>query len=634
MILIPVFEHSQFKNLNSFDFSSYSKIVIAILYEGRVDRELISKLQLNSSVKLTTYEEASSNINQARISKIAVDIVSKIKFDDYYYGHLFNTLGNMSSLYIHQAVYKLIMLDKLVETRKFNKVVVFGDRNLSFDFPERVDVKTLYHWESSIIPLVNYYLHIKGIVAENIPIKFKFKLKVEHFIRRLLLNGYKFITLLKRKIGLLFSRKSTDLINSWLDSSNNVAIIIRAQSEYWTVKPLLNQLKKDGFNPIIIQDDLIKNPSSKKTLDNDAAEYISIHDDISFFHIIYYWLKYSFNFFFAKYHIARLAKTDDVDSILAEVFLNRRFYPTWMSSTLHSLPEISLFEKEVKAILKKYNVKFLITMDMVDQWSAVIGNIGRELGVKSLIIQNTVLDDIIYFKPVASDYIAVSGRHSKSLLSRSGVDKSSILDIGLPIFDDIFKHSTMHTGMINEQCNIVVATQPFVQEFDFNRQLICDLVDILDKYNKKITLIIKPHPRESSEKYQLLVKTIECSNVSIVVNNLDNILLLAKDCDIFISRTSTAIQSFILLGRVCISYLDNYPKEICSRLDYLSSDACLKAYNKKELESVFEDIFSNSGRVYGLFKEDRDAYIKESIGQFDGKSSKRISQFISNNIDG
>ena len=108
---------------------------------------------------------------------------------------------------------------------------------------------------------------------------------------------------------------------------------------------------------------------------------------------------------------------------------------------------------------------------------------------------------------------------------------------------------------------------------------------------------------------------------------------MANECDVFISRTSTALQSFILLGRLSISYLNAYPVDICERIDYLKSDATIKCESKKELRKIVNETFKNYSDLLERFEMSRNEYINNCIGRFVGKSSERIAKLVQENID-
>ncbi len=625
MILIPVCERSHLDYLEDIAFLPSEKVVIAILFEGLVPSALISKLNSKCSVEFIAFESLSSALNQTKISEKSVNIISRIKCSGFY-GEKFTTFSNMLSLHIHPVVNILSMIELLITENKYSEVITFGCKRGGVNYPERTDVKTLYHSELSLTPIIVEYLKKEGLPVKVINIKSGVVVKFQNSLRRMLLNGYKFYVVLRRKI---YQARMNNSLGDKASELNNVAVIIRAQSEYWTVKPLLEALKADGLNPVIVQDDLIKNPSCKKTLDEDGASYISIHSGMSISSMVFTWIKASYLFIFSQQKISKLVSVDVARDNIEKTILDKKFLSTWMNSTLHSLPELAVFETELLGLNKIYDFKCFITMDMVDQWSAIIGKLGRELGTKTLILQNTVLDDIIYPRPIATDFIAVSGSHTRTLLKKSNCSDNRILNFGLPIHDDIYKRYQQHSGKLNSQFRIVLATQPFVQDYDYNKNLILDLLEILNACTTKVTLILKPHPREEISSYRKLVKGLVCKgNITILVNESDNILLLAENCDLFISRTSTAIQSFILLGRVCVSYLNQYPVEICDRLDYLGSDACIKTFDKKDFKGCIENLLQNFDVVFEQFSINREMYIDEYIGDFDGGSSTKLSRFI------
>lgn len=624
MYLMPLYDPVHLNDLGQIKLPQGSHLTVAFLFEGKITANKLQMLSEDYQVSVVEFNEIVGLVDQIEASNKATEVVSKIACDGYL-GEKVHVLSNMLSLHIHSSVHTLCVIDALLERGQYTSVITFGCWGTGFNFPERTDVKTLYYPEMSKTALINAYVKEKGISVVCIKVRSSLLVRGASLLRRLLLNGYKFCVTLKRRL----QTSSTEFNGLNPDSNANVGILIRAQSEYWTVKPLLTQLKKSGYNPVIIQDDLIKNPSSKKTLDSDSASYIPIHSAIGVYKLISIWVVSTFRFLFGVTKISKTYRSSGASTSLERVFLSSDKAPIWIASSLHSLPELSVFEYELKQLINRYSFECLITMDMVDQWSAVVGDIGREYKVKTLIIQNTVLDDIIYPRPIATDYMAVSGEKVQKLLIRSGALDSRILNFGLPIHDDIYHRYIPHVMSESGSFKVIVATQPFIQSYDYNRNLIEDVFDVLNEYGIEANLIIKPHPRENSSLYVKLVDSLKPSEaVRVSVETSDNILEMAKGCDLFVSRTSTALQSYIMLGRLSIAYLNEYPEDICERLDYLSSDACVKLSDKNQLRSYISNLLEDYDNTYSNFMHHRQNYINHCIGCFEGNAAESICRFV------
>lgn len=624
MYLVPVYDPKHLNYLSKIELPSGSSIEIAFLFDAG-DKELLPvDLHEHYSVTVIPNNEIVNLVDQTEVSRKCTEIVSKLVFSGDI-GRKAFILSNMHSLSIHPIVNMLCMIEKLCVKKKYTKVLTFGCRGSFFDFPERVDVKSFYQPETSKTTLINEWLNEEKIPYQKIAIKPILRVYFAHVFRRLLLNLYKFFVISSRKIKLINRSKRP----IYPKGPKKIGVLVRAQSEYWTVKPLLEFMKKNGSEPLLIQDDLIKNPSCKKTLDVETEDYVPIHSVIGFYKLVHIWILSSCKFFFSSIFFSKNVEIKNPNSSLERVLLNRKNVKHWISSTLHSLPELSVFEYEIKKIITDYSLDCLVTMDMVDQWSAILGEIGKNLGIKTLIIQNTVLDKIIYPIPVATDFIAVSGPEVKALLNNSAPVNSRTLDFGLPIHDDIFRRYTPHSGQLENTFTIVVATQPFVQDYDYNMNLIVDVISAFEDLFFKVNIILKPHPRENISLYKKLINVLNVPNkIKFSLSSVDNILDLADKCDLFISRTSTAIQTFILLGRVTVSYLNEYPKDVSNRIDYLSCSACQNIANKKELFSLARNLESSYSEIFNDFLKHRSSYIKHHIGTFDGEATQRIYDFL------
>ncbi|NUW68974.1 hypothetical protein [Vibrio coralliilyticus] len=627
MILVPVFSEKQLYKINEINLSEYDEITVAILFDGVPEKSILNEIENVNNIEIVYSTMLSSKLDQSDISQKAIDIVRSISFpNDIFLQDKLDSLANMFTLHIHHVISQMTMIEIILQNGNYSHALILGANGDGFDFPERNDIKALLSLELTLPPLLKIFLSRKNIEVIFFPTCSERFIKLKHRLRSLLLNGYKFSVVLKRKIY-SYRYKSKNNIEA---NNKKVAILVRAQSEYWSVKPLLLELKLRGLEPVIIQDDLIKNPSCEKTLKLDGVDYIPIHSAIRFSSLISNWVINTVKYFSLKSRIQKeayiIANENDIEATLLE----KQFYPVWLASTLHALPELSVFNSEIHNLHEIYNFDCFVTMDMVDQWGATIGDFGLEKELPTYTLQNTVLDEISYPRPISTKYMAVSGSEVIRLLAKSGAKQDSILSFGLPVHDEIYNSYQRHIGRINGKCQIVLATQPFVQDFDFNYNLIHDVLNILAKSNVIVNLIIKPHPREDINKYHGMISKFDFKNIVIEVNNSNNILELAELCDLFISRTSTAIQSFIMLGRISISYLNGYPPEIVNRLDYLDTNACLKAYDIHQLENEIFNVLTEFDIVYNNFIGFREQYIKDYIGNFDGKASFRLSEFISN----
>lgn len=601
---------------------SKEKISAVFLFEGSISDTDIEYLRNNGINNFYYLGDFSSVVSNFDVSRDVSFAMNKIKFvEESEYSSFFKKMKNMFALYLHPFIYKLTVLRYILLEKNITELLMVSKNDFFFDFPERPDVNRMLVLESCFYPLINDLcanLNITVSFSNNKKSTYVFIL---HRFRSLLLNFYKFTTILFRKF------KTESKFFSSNRPQKKIGIIIRAQSEYWTVKPVLKQFEKYGFNPVIIQDDLIKNPSSKAVLDSEGVDYVHIHSKISYLKLFTLWLSSSIKFFKAKRYLKNNVHSEKVENSIEGLILNENRLSTLLASSFHSLPEISVYEHELMMLQNEYNFDVVITMDMVDQWAASLGYMGKQLNFKTIIIQNTVLDKIYYPIPVLTDYFIANGKFVEELLSLSNPKEGSVVYLGSPLQDGFYsyyKKLKKNDGVTK----ILIATQPFVQNYDYNETLLRELLNVLSFFEGRFELIIKPHPREKVDYYSV-IKSLDCGpDVEILISSQDDILKHAEETSLFLSRTSTAIQSFVLMGIPVVSYLESYPADICSRLDYLESSCTVKCFNQDELKIYINEFLNNYEHVYSEFVKNRKSYIEEYVGLFDGKASERIVAFI------
>lgn len=132
---------------------------------------------------------------------------------------------------------------------------------------------------------------------------------------------------------------------------------------------------------------------------------------------------------------------------------------------------------------------------------------------------------------------------------------------------------------------VLVATQPFVQEFDYNAALVESLETAASDLNFPLVWILKPHPREPLGKYETVRDELASRSQSVTLFNgpFEDAL---SEADVVLSRTSTSLEFAALGGVPGIAHLHRYPRDIVDRLDYLRSSVNDKSYDTSGLRAL------------------------------------------------
>ncbi len=173
------------------------------------------------------------------------------------------------------------------------------------------------------------------------------------------------------------------------------------------------------------------------------------------------------------------------------------------------------------------------------------------------------------------DKIAVMDNVAFREMIAEGFDPDTLVITGQPAFDTLAvyklnfnietRQNIRHNFKIDEnELFVVFVSQPLSSvygEDESNSQflgytektVIKDLVDALDKISqdceKKITLIIRPHPRESSYEYQKITSNV----IRIIVSNDSNPRYLVMSSDLVIGMNTELLVEACYLGCIVVS---------------------------------------------------------------------------------
>ncbi|WP_155105409.1 hypothetical protein [Prochlorococcus marinus] len=600
------FEHSQ-KNISNIDLivsvvpginmeklNKYKKTITfeKLIKENKITQKMISTLASNYSKELIS-------------SKILKRIMRKSKIEKYNY--IKKALLNYTAIIVHDSFGLSLIFDALIRNG-MQKAIFYCNRG-------GFQIKDLYDTNYFLDNNLYYKRHLQYLCNTNgIAFKGIKKVSLGNFsikIRDWTIYVYRFIILSLRCI------KNNEKIKR---QKLNAIHLIRSEVELYSSEPIIKETTARGDNYIYIVDDLMKFPTCTKVIKSKDYNWLSIHSftnfkDIYITFIKVIWILKNIESFnkkmipntnMSKYGF--LGESNQIKSILYKILLN-------------SLPEIIIHEKQLKKVLNLLKPKYIVSYDQIDKYGAVQGSVAKENSIGSVMIQTTAIDDIKYPYPLSMDNMIVSSEKVKDILLSSGAKKNKIHDFGLPSLYGIkSKGDKKIEELLNKRDNqliILIATQPFVSDINYNDLLVNNVINTLAKSTYNIKIVIKPHPREAKQKNYIEKQSIPKLHI---VTNYDKFENLLKKADIVISRTSTVIQTSIIGGVPPISYLEMYPSEIINRLDYLESKATYKCLTKEQLSYILSEYISKERRIDKLkeFKKNRNRYINK---QFKGNNS-------------
>lgn len=543
-------------------------------------------------------------------------------------------------LYYRDFLIFTAYLKKIILQDKLSDFLTFGNSALRFHCPERLDLSPLFDNE-----LVYYHL-IKKICKElNVVL-----ITVSRFV--LLFSPIKFyfrsvlITLLK------FSKIFSRLIMSRVDSlyqkpfleknKKKVGIILRAEAEYYAIKPIIEKIKGDKrLQGIILQGDLFLHPQTRKLLKTKYEKFISLYSLTSFFgtcHNFFIGLKKKSKFrkFLKRLSLEDITFTTETeDKFYFNILCKSSLFKEMLLAISTFWPETMVFINQLNKFISDYKPQVLISMGMIDHWVATASLLSGQYKLPIVSFQTAALPSHSLPSFIFSDKFLVNGSKIKKDLVAWGNEPNKIIVIGDPKYDKYIsylnKDSDDFKKEIRKKMNLpinkkilVTMTQPQTQTRV--EELIKITIKFLEQHSN-VHGIIKIHPRESLNDYSFYQKMIENKKINLEIRQKINVVDLIFVADVVLAKTSSTILSALILNVPPIIFVDSETSFWLENLEYLKTDATKKVNSEEEAIFVLEDIVDNKEWLE-QFKKNREVFLNTFIGPLDSLATHRAIEII------
>ncbi|WP_407496736.1 hypothetical protein [Pseudooceanicola sp. MF1-13] len=534
------------------------------------------------------------------------------------YSDLRQSLEIISWVLAHNSVAFELVFESLVD-RGLCRASCFQFHG-SYRKIDRLDVKRLLHVEIEFGKHLEYLCKQAQLPLVKLGSGWRLATYV-NALRDLLLLGYKAKTLLSR---------SFRAPRSVLENTCDLAVLVRARTEVVAAAPLMEARGAQGKYDVMLVDDLIKSPDGTCAAAASGRPWVSLHSFSRPVEIARILARCTF----LRRRAAR-SGTAINPGLATAGFLGRPEIATEVLYTaLASVPELLVYRLQLTRAIDQLGPQSVISFDTVDRWGALQGVVARTARVRSVMIQNTAADAIMYPCPLVMDHLVVGNERLREIFTASGADPERVHAFGLPIQDDVLIAGNARLdALINRAAQghsplrVLVATQPFVQEFDYNAALIDSLETAASDLDFPLVWLLKPHPREPLGKYETVRDRLASRSQSVTLFSgpFENAL---SEADVVLSRTSTSLEFAALGGVPGIAHLHRYPRDIVDRLDYLKSSVTDKSYDTSGLRALLQE-YAPERRVESLeaYSNRRAEFINEFFpGK--GRATDRVSDLI------
>jgi len=576
-------------------------------------------------------------------TKIIKNYLNQLNHDDFFkkYAHYrgVDILGvTANDMYIYHYRDFFIFLERLrvlLENDKPDAVLFFSPPKNQFISPERPEISFLYDNVSTYAFLIELTCKNLNIDFYKINIYFINLASLKNKLRNFILTTIKIFKLCGRCFRTkIFFQNHPILLNN----KNNIGVIIRGASEYTSIKPVLRYISNNNeknLQPIILQDEIFRNPSAQKILDQARERYFPIHYFISldnFLKSYFYGLRLQRGF---NKLVGNLCfKNDFQDSNFFSIILsNQDIFKEIIKSMSKVWPETIIFIEELNNFIIKKSPRALITMSMIDHWVGVIGSLGAAHNVQTISLQNASMTIESLPSLIKTSKFLVYNQQTKDGFVSFGADSTKIEVTGGPQYDQYLQPPTSIVDFkkeIQRQIKfstndkiLLITTQPGI-----NHDNLINWTLEFSKSHGDTFVIIKPHPREAINDFSFWQKIIKREKLKAQIFRDIDVLKLILVSDVVLSVSSTTILSATIIGKPSISLID--PKASTSNLDYLKTPAVIKVMSEESFLLTLKKILYEKNYAKE-FEQNRNFFIKK-LGTIDGLSSKRVARVIENFI--
>lgn len=490
-----------------------------------------------------------------------------------------------------------------------------------FRLVERPDIRSLLQIELGFVPQLAYLCDEADVIKEPVGRGDRLA-SLKNALRDMLLLGYKGKTLFLRSRAARTrpERQSVDAV-----------FIVRARTEVVAAEPIMQHRVKHGHRDIMLVDDLIKSPDGTAAASRGKRPWAPLHGYSNPSEIARIFL----TCILRRHSAARRALAVRPERVADWGFWGRKDIAIEVLHTAFaSVPELLVHRLQLDRALKSLTPSTVVSFDTVDRWGALQGEIARQRSIRSVMVQNTSADDIYYPWPLAMDHLVVGNDRLRDIFTVSGADPARVHAFGLPLQDDVLAagnarlEGLIHRAMQDHlPLRVLVATQPFVQEFDYNAALIDSLETAASEIDFPVVWILKPHPREPLGKYETVRDELASRTqpVTLFSGPFEDAL---SEADVVLSRTSTSLEFAALGGVPGIAHLHRYSRDIVDRLDYLRSSVTDKSYDTTDLVACLMAYApENRGESLKAYKIRRLGFIDEFFPG-NGRTTDRVAHLI------
>lgn len=428
------------------------------------------------------------------------------------------------------------------------------------------------------------------------------RLFAERLLRALILRSYRSLLLAKKTWIAsrdLSSRRTCQKSDS-ISRDNPVGIVVRTDSEVVSASFLCSELSHRGVPFLLIHDELLASQTTKKRLHSMGLTYVSIGSINGVRGLAPLLMSLSGGVKYGKGWKLGLG-----DTAAASAVVSSRDVWNCMSRRLFDFSlDQKHFALELSDVLSKFNVRSLVTYAYVDQWGAIIQNVGAHHGLKTVAVQNAAQDPEEYPRLAWSDHYCVESIWFKERLVALGYPRGKLTATGLPHFAGDRPGTLPAAGERRSHGKIVVLTQPIYETYF--KSIIEQCAEVARRHGMQ--LLVKYHPRQSPADYADVLTKVR-AQVDVAVAQRESLDSVLEGATVAVSVISAALFRAIFVGVPAFSLFPIEERHL--DLEYVRHPVMRTVETGVELGEALDDFLTNFDAHYGAYLQSRELYFSE-----------------------
>ena len=320
-----------------------------------------------------------------------------------------------------------------------------------------------------------------------------------------------------------------------------LGFIVGGASPWYHTKPLF-EASREEFEPVVIAHDIFRSPSAYRVLKESGTPFIPIDSQLPLTET------------FSKL-ASGVAKAKRLQRQLV-VWGNREPSPDRneaveeLRADLACLPELELYVDQLRAAIRRYDLKAVVSSNVLDSLLSAGGEACRAEGIPKICLQNTTaafIDQPIY---ADCDVYFAESEAMADFMRQSGA-RGDVEAVGLPIYDELLGEAKqLGTGAIRNHFpelkgKRIISLIAAPKNHDY-QPLLEPLLDLVMRRDD-VGLIIRLHPRSHPTQYEELGRELKTLGKGGRMHHVSLAGFLA-DTDYMVATISSTTQSALVMG--------------------------------------------------------------------------------------